>query len=63
MLVLARKKREQIQIGDHITVTVLRVRGQAVQIGIEAPENVKILRSELSFDPPASAAPSLVASG
>lgn len=57
MLVLARKKREQIQIGDHITVTVLRVRGQAVQIGIEAPPNVKILRSELSFDPPPAAVP------
>jgi carbon storage regulator len=52
MLVLARKKLEQILIGEHITVTVLRVKGQAVQLGIDAPPNVKILRSELSFDPP-----------
>ncbi len=54
MLVLSRKKAEQIQIGDNITITVLRVKGSAVQIGVDAPSNVKILRSELSFDPPAS---------
>jgi carbon storage regulator CsrA len=54
MLVLSRKKAEQIQIGDNITITVLRIKGTAVQIGVEAPDNVKILRSELSFDPPAS---------
>ena len=52
MLVLSRKKAEQIQIGDNITITVLRVKGSAVQIGIDAPNHVKILRSELSFDPP-----------
>jgi carbon storage regulator len=54
MLVLSRKKSEQIQIGDHITITVLRVKGSAVQIGVDAPSHVKILRSELSFDPPAA---------
>ncbi|RIK84011.1 MAG: hypothetical protein DCC68_02335 [Planctomycetota bacterium] len=53
MLVLSRKKAEQIQIGDNITITVLRVKGSAVQIGVDAPSHVKILRSELSFDPPA----------
>lgn len=52
MLVLSRKKAEQIQIGDNITITVLRVKGSAVQIGVDAPSHVKILRSELSFDPP-----------
>lgn len=54
MLVLSRKKSEQIQIGENITITVLRVKGSAVQIGVDAPSNVKILRSELSFDPPAA---------
>jgi carbon storage regulator CsrA len=54
MLVLSRKKSEQIQIGENITITVLRVKGSAVQIGVDAPNNVKILRSELSFDPPAA---------
>jgi carbon storage regulator len=62
MLVLSRKKAEQIQIGDNITITVLRVKGSAVQIGVEAPNNVKILRSELSFDPPASKAAAPAAS-
>lgn len=52
MLVLSRKKSEQIQIGDNITITVLKVKGSAVQIGVDAPGHVKILRSELSFDPP-----------
>lgn len=60
MLVLSRKKAEQIQIGDNITITVLRVKGSAVQIGVDAPSNVKILRSELSFDPPASKAAATV---
>ena len=58
MLVLSRKKSEQIQIGENITITVLRVKGSAVQIGVDAPNNVKILRSELSFDPPANPAQS-----
>jgi carbon storage regulator CsrA len=48
MLVLTRKQRQQITIGDNITITVLRVKGQAVRIGIEAPDGVRILRSELN---------------
>lgn len=51
MLVLSRKKLEQIQIGDNIVITVLKVRGQAVQIGIEAPRQMRVLRSELAFEP------------
>jgi carbon storage regulator CsrA len=54
MLVLSRKAEQQIQIGENITVTVVRVKGQAVQLGIDAPPAIKILRSELSFDPPAA---------
>jgi carbon storage regulator CsrA len=47
MLVLTRKIQQQIQIGDRITVTVMRVKGQSVRIGIEAPDDVRIMRSEL----------------
>jgi carbon storage regulator CsrA len=47
MLVLSRKAREQIQIGDEVVVTILQVKGQSVRIGIEAPKSVRVLRSEL----------------
>lgn len=51
MLVLTRKSHEQIQIGDHITVTILRVKGGAVRIGVDAPRNVTVLRKELQGKP------------
>jgi carbon storage regulator CsrA len=47
MLVLSRKKCQQIQIGDSVTITILRVKGQAVQVGIEAPRDIKVMRAEL----------------
>ena len=47
MLVLTRKADEQIMIGDDITVTVVRVRGNKVRIGIEAPRHVRVMRGEL----------------
>lgn len=53
MLVLSRKLNEQIQIGDNITVTILRVKGNSVRVGIEAPRSVRVVRSEL---PPKTAA-------
>lgn len=48
MLVLSRRVGERVVIGDGITVTVTRVAGQRVMLGIEAPEGVRILRGELS---------------
>lgn len=48
MLVLTRKRFEMIQIGDSITVKVIRTGRNAVKIGIEAPANVRVLRGELS---------------
>ena len=48
MLVLTRKPKQQIQVGPHITITILRVKGQAVRVGIEAPRNVSVLRTELA---------------
>lgn len=47
MLVLTRKVGEQIKIGNDIIITVLEVLGNKVRIGIDAPENLLILRGEL----------------
>jgi carbon storage regulator CsrA len=47
MLVLTRKSSEQILIGDQVVVTILKVQGHTVRIGIEAPRNVRVLRAEL----------------
>ncbi|MFA6523828.1 MAG: carbon storage regulator [Candidatus Peribacteraceae bacterium] len=47
MLVLTRKADQKIQIGSGITVTVLEVKGRHVRLGIEAPVEVPIVRSEL----------------
>ena len=47
MLVLSRKMDEKIVIDDRITVTIVRLKGNTVSIGIEAPHEVPILRGEL----------------
>ena len=47
MLVLSRKASERIRLGDSIVVTVVRVSGDKVRLGIEAPPNVLVLRDEL----------------
>lgn len=47
MLVLSRREGEKIIIGDSIVITVARVGADKVRIGIDAPENVLILRGEL----------------
>ena len=44
MLVLTRKSQDSIRIGDHIKVTILRIKGNTVRIGVEAPEDVRIVR-------------------
>lgn len=46
MLVLSRKKREQVVIAQNITITVLEVRGNTVRLGIVAPGDVPIHRPE-----------------
>jgi hypothetical protein len=40
MLVLTRKQQEKIRIGDDIVVTVLRMKGKSVRLGIEAPGDI-----------------------
>ena len=47
MLILSRKVGESLVIGEQVTVTVVRVAGDTVRIGIEAPEGQAILRREL----------------
>lgn len=47
MLVLSRKKNESIVINDNIVVMVVEVRGDKVRLGIEAPKEVTVHRSEV----------------
>ncbi|MGQ9504790.1 MAG: carbon storage regulator CsrA [Thermogutta sp.] len=47
MLVLSRKRNEQIVIGGEIIVTVVAIRGGTVRIGIEAPPHVTVHRQEV----------------
>src|SRR6476646_7762631 len=47
MLVLSRKQQQQIKIGDQITVTIVKVKGNTVRVGIEAPRDVRVIRAEL----------------
>jgi carbon storage regulator len=47
MLVLTRKPNESVVINDDIVVTVVEVRGDKVRLGIQAPRDVSIHRSEV----------------
>ena len=47
MLVLSRRENERIRLGDSIVVTVVRLAGDRVRLGIEAPADVLVLRDEL----------------
>ena len=47
MLVLTRKLMEKLFIGDDICVTVVRLEGGQVRLGIEAPREVAVVRAEL----------------
>jgi carbon storage regulator len=48
MLVLTRKTQERIQIGDNVTITVVRIKGNTVRVGIEAPQEIRVVRGELA---------------
>ena len=55
MLALSRRKGEEIVIGGSIRVAILRIEGGQVRVGVSAPEDVPIVRSELlDGDQPAS---------
>ena len=47
MLVLMRRLTESIMIGDDIKVTVLKINGNQVSIGIDAPDDVEVHREEI----------------
>lgn len=47
MLVLSRRVGQKILIGDQICVTVVRITQGVVRLGIEAPDNVIVVREEI----------------
>lgn len=47
MLVLSRKVGQEIVIGDNVRITITKVSGNRVTLGVEAPDDVRILRGEL----------------
>lgn len=47
MLILTRTPEESIMIGDDITVTILRVHGNQVRLGIKAPKHIAVHREEV----------------
>ena len=59
MLVLTRKLMEKLYIGDAICVTVVRLEGGQVRLGIEAPREIPVVRAELLPPGTASDTPGL----
>ena len=47
MLVLTRKVKESITIGNNITVSIVEIRGNQVRLGIEAPKSTPVNRTEI----------------
>jgi len=47
MLVLSRKRDEQIVVGENVVITIIEIRGDKVRLGIEAPHHVPVHRSEV----------------
>jgi len=58
VLVLSRRESERIRLGDSIVITVVRLAGDRVRLGIDAPPEILVLREELESRkdpaPPAS---------
>ncbi len=46
MLVISRKENDKITIGQDIVLTVVRVQGNQVKIGIDAPKEIKVWRND-----------------
>lgn len=47
MLVLSRRESQRIRLGELIVLTIVRVNGDRVRVGIEAPPEVRVRRAEL----------------
>lgn len=52
MLVLSRKESQRIRLGDSIVVTIVKISGDKVRVGIDAPTDVLVLRDELEAHEP-----------
>jgi carbon storage regulator len=50
MLVLTRKSKQSIMIGDDVEVSVLSIAGEKVRLGIEAPREVPVFRKEVYLE-------------
>ena len=50
MLVLTRKVGQRIQLGDNITVTLAKISGNIVRLGIDAPPNLAVVRKEVFLE-------------
>jgi carbon storage regulator len=48
VLVLSRRESQSIRVSDEIVITVVSIRGSAVRLGISAPREVSIARSEVA---------------
>ncbi|HXR18983.1 MAG TPA: carbon storage regulator CsrA [Steroidobacteraceae bacterium] len=47
MLILTRRVGETVMIGEDVTVTVLRVKGNQVRLGVNAPKSISVQREEI----------------
>ena len=47
MLILARKLNESIMVGDDVEIVVIEIKGDQVKLGIRAPRNVSVHRTEI----------------
>jgi carbon storage regulator len=62
MLVLSRKESQRIRLGDSIVITIVKISGDKVRIGIDAPGDVLVLRDELELrEQPAAAIEAVIA--
>lgn len=47
MLIVTRKTQQKIKIGEDVVITITSIKGKSVQVGVEAPRDVPVLRGEL----------------